>query len=173
MSAKHVEERAERAREDGGMTVIEDVALPEAPAAAPPRRRRKVPWGFIVAGVAITAAVIYLIVANTSTTAAYYMTINELRGCHTCSGRIVRVAGDVMAGSVVRDDATQTIRFSVTEGKDVLPVTYSGVVPDIFRPGITVVVEGKLPSSGVFQASTLLAKCPSKFQQATPGASQS
>jgi cytochrome c-type biogenesis protein CcmE len=155
------------------MTVIENVALPETPAVAPPRRRMKVPWGFVIAGVAIAAAVVYLIVANTSTTAAYYMTIQELRGCHECSSRIVRVAGDVAAGSVVRDDAKQTIRFNIAEGKDVLPVTYGGVVPDIFRPGITVVVEGKLSSAGVFQATTLLAKCPSKFQQATPGASSS
>lgn len=142
------------------------------PAVRTPPRRRKVPWGFIVAGVAIAAAIVYLVAANTSSTADYYMTISQLRACHACDSRAVRVAGIVESGTVARDDQTQVIRFSITEGKDVLPVTYAGVVPDIFRPGITVVVEGQLGARGVFQAKTLLAKCPSKFQSATPAPSQ-
>lgn len=154
--------------------MIEDVVVPEAPEAArpAPRRLRRVPWSFVVAGVAVAAAVIWLIAANTSANAAYYLTIDELRTCHDCSGRIVRVAGAVADGSVVRNDATQVVRFNIAEGQQTLPVTYSGIVPDIFRPGITVVVEGKLGPSGVFNAQTLLAKCPSKFQSATPGVTQ-
>lgn len=148
--------------------MIEDAVAPEVQ----PARRRKVPWSFVVAGLAIAAAVVYLIMANTTATAAYYMTVNELRACHQCATRTVRVAGIVEAGSIVRDDKTQLVRFSITQQQDALPVTYSGVVPDIFRPGIQVVVEGKLLPSGVFDAQTLLAKCPSKFQAATPGASQ-
>jgi cytochrome c-type biogenesis protein CcmE len=148
--------------------VIEDIAAPEVTG---PPRRRKVPWSFVIAGLAITVAVAYLIVANTSANAAYYMTIKELRACHDCSGRIVRVLGVVAPHSVVRDDRTQEVRFTMTEGSDALAVTYSGVVPDIFRPGIQVVVEGKPGAAPVFHAQTLLAKCPSKFQSATPAAS--
>ena len=44
-----------------------------------------------------------------------------------------------------------------------IPVEYTGTLPDIFRPGITVVVEGRLGADGVFHARTLLAKCPSRF----------
>jgi cytochrome c-type biogenesis protein CcmE len=82
------------------------------------------------------------------------------------------VAGEVQANSIVRDNATQTVRFNMVQGTDVLPVSYGGIVPDIFRAGITVVVEGKPGTSTTFYAQTLLAKCPSKFQNATPGASQ-
>ena len=71
-------------------------------------------------------------------------------------------------GSVVRDDSKQLISFVIAQGGHALPVTYSGVVPDIFRPGIEVVVEGHYSGHGPFQAQTLLAKCPSKFQAATP-----
>jgi cytochrome c-type biogenesis protein CcmE len=149
--------------------MIDELVTPEVRA---PTRRRKVPWGFVVAGVAVAAAIGYLVIANTSATADYYMTIAELRTCHVCSDRAVRVAGIVEQGTVVRDDQTQVIRFSITEGNDVLPVTYAGVVPDIFRPGITVVVEGQVGTRGVFQARTLLAKCPSKFQNATPAPAQ-
>ncbi|HEY7782112.1 MAG TPA: cytochrome c maturation protein CcmE [Ktedonobacterales bacterium] len=149
--------------------MIDELVTPEV---GTPTRRRKVPWGFVVAGVAIAAAIGYLVIANTSATADYYMTISQLRTCHACDSRAVRVAGIVEQGSVVRDDQTQVIRFSITEGTDVLPITYAGVVPDIFRPGITVVVEGQLGTRGVFQARTLLAKCPSKFQNATPAPAQ-
>ena len=48
-----------------------------------------------------------------------------------------------------------------------LHAEYGGVVPDVFKPGIQVVVEGHL-TNGLFKASSLLAKCPSKFQSATP-----
>lgn len=154
--------------------MIEDVTAAEAEAETSRRtRRRVVPWSFVVAGVLIASAVAYLIFASTSATAAYYMTVKELRGCHTCAGKIVRVAGTVQPGSIVRDDKTQTIRFAITDSQSVLPVTYGGVVPDIFRADVTVVVEGTLPASGVFRATTLLTKCPSKFQSATPGATGS
>ena len=155
----------------GGINVIEDIAATAAETAPPrPTLRRKVPWSFVVAGVLIAGAVAYLIFASTTATAAYYMTVKELRGCHTCAGRIVRVAGTVQPGSIVRDDKTQTIQFTLVDTQSTLPVTYGGIVPDIFRAGVTVVVEGTLPASGVFHANTLLTKCPSKFQSATPGA---
>ncbi len=134
-------------------------------AVTPPKR---LPFSFILAGIAILGAVLYLVFANTETNAVYYMTVPELKHCTTCTVRAVRVAGVVEAGSVVRDDARQMINFTITDGKQLLPVTYTGVVPDIFRPGIQVVVEGHYTGQGPFQAQTLLAKCPSKFQSATP-----
>jgi cytochrome c-type biogenesis protein CcmE len=126
-------------------------------------------WSFVVAGLAIAGAILYLVIANTGTSARYYMTVGELRACTACGSQIVRVAGTVAPGSVSRDGATQTIRFTVTDGsaRGGLPVIYGGVVPDVFKAGVQVVVEGRL-QSGVFRASSLLAKCPSKFQSATP-----
>jgi cytochrome c-type biogenesis protein CcmE len=133
-------------------------------------RRRKVRWSFVVAGLAIAGAVLYLVLANTGATAEYYMTISQLRACSNCSARTVRVAGVVVAGSIVRNEATQVVDFRISDAKTTaaMPVTYSGVVPDIFAAGTQVVVEGKLAGDGVFQADSLLTKCPSKFQAATP-----
>ena len=132
------------------------------------RRRKRLPISFIIAGIAILGAVIYLVSANTQASAVYYMTISELRSCQTCLKQDVRVAGVVKRGSVVNNEATQAVHFVITQGTQEMPVTYNGVVPDIFGPGITVVVEGTYTGSGPFQAQTLLAKCPSKFQAATP-----
>ncbi|WP_376794370.1 cytochrome c maturation protein CcmE [Thermogemmatispora sp.] len=137
----------------------------------PARKRRRFPAGLLVAGLAIAAAVTYLIVANTRSSAVYYMTIAELKHCTTCSSQAVRVMGLVQPGSITRHD--QTVSFVITDNRQSLPVVYSGVVPDIFRAGIQVVVEGYYHGQGAFQAQTLLAKCPSKFQAATPTPSSS
>ena len=131
-------------------------------------RRRTVRWSFIIAGVLIAGAVLYLVLANTRASAEYYMTMGELQHCTTCSSQTVRVAGQVAAGTVQRDNQTQVLRFTMTDGTRTMPVVYGGIVPDAFNAGLTVVVEGHI-QQGTFQAQTLLAKCPSKFQSATPG----
>lgn len=136
----------------------------------PARKRRRLPISFLLAGVAILGAVIYLVYANTQSNAVYYMTVAELQHCTTCLSQSVRVAGVVQPGSIVQD--SQQVQFVMTDSGKSLHVVYNGILPDIFRPGITVVVEGRYSGSGPFQAQTLLAKCPSKFQSATPGATQ-
>nr|HET6903236.1 cytochrome c maturation protein CcmE [Ktedonobacteraceae bacterium] len=133
-----------------------------------PRRRKRLPLSFILGGLVILGAVLYLVYANTQANAVYYMTVNELKSCTTCTTQSVRVAGVVQAGSVVRDDSKQLVNFAITAGGQSLSVIYSGIIPDIFRPGIQVVVEGHYTGHGPFQAQTLLAKCPSKFVAATP-----
>lgn len=135
-----------------------------------PRRKKRVPLSFLLAGIAVLGAIIYLVFINTQASAVYYMTVTELHNCSTCTTQSVRVAGVVQANTIVRDGANERISFMINDGKATLPVTYSGIVPDIFRAGIQVVVEGKYSGKGAFQAQTLLAKCPSKFQSATPPA---
>ena len=81
-----------------------------------------------------------------------------------------------MEGSIAKDDDAREIRFAIRATKmdsepgdasaKSIPVVYAGTVPDIFREGIQVVVEGKMGSDGTFEAETLLAKCPSKYQEA-------
>lgn len=133
-----------------------------------PRPRKRLPWSFLAAGFVILGAVAYLVYANTQANAVYYMTVSELRSCTTaaCTSQSVRVAGVVQAGSIVRNDQTQTVKFVITQGKQTLAVVYNGIVPDIFGPGIQVVVEGHYTGHDPFQAQTLLTKCPSKFQAA-------
>src|SRR6516165_1042934 len=102
-----------------------------------PRRRRRLPITFILGGLAILGAVIYLVYANTQANAVYYFTVSELKNCSICSSQSVRVAGVVQAGSIVRDDQLQQIRFIISDSGHSLPVVYNGIVPDIFREGIS------------------------------------
>ncbi len=128
----------------------------------------------IIAGLILLGAVAYLVWASFPQGTVYYQTVAELKQ-RANDPRPVRVAGKVAAGSIQRDTATSRLRFQVSDGGDLLPVVYSGVVPDIFGPDIEVVVEGQRDAAGLFQAQTLLAKCPSRFQSAVPtpaGASQ-
>jgi cytochrome c-type biogenesis protein CcmE len=115
-------------------------------------------WGLPIA--VVVACVGYLIYSASGGSAEYYLTVTELRA-HTNTG-YVRVAG-VVQDDVQKTDGGLHVTFTEKDGTASMPVDYSGTLPDIFKPGITVVVEGKLGSDGIFHARTLLAKCPSRF----------
>src|SRR5262249_61151573 len=72
-------------------------------------------------------------------------------------GTRVRLGGLVKYGSVVRGN-NLSVRFEVTDGKNGIPVSYQGVLPDLFREDQGVVAEGTLDAGGTFKADTILAK---------------
>ena len=72
-------------------------------------------------------------------------------------GKRFRLGGMVEQGSLVRGD-NLAVSFKVSDGGATLPVTYKGILPDLFREGQGVVAEGALDSAGVFKADTVLAK---------------
>lgn len=121
----------------------------------------------MIAVLVVAAAIGYLIYNGFQSTTVYYLTVSELKAKGPAAGA-VRVAGIVQANTVQRSADDATVRFTIADGGGSLPVVYSGMVPDIFGPGIQVVVEGHYTADGVFQANTLLAKCPSKFTAAVP-----
>ena len=71
-------------------------------------------------------------------------------------------------GTIARDPVAGTLAFEVTDGTRRLPVRYRGVVPDAFKDGAEVVVEGRFDGQ-TFTAARLFAKCPSKFEAADKG----
>lgn len=72
-------------------------------------------------------------------------------------GKRFRLGGLVREGSLVKGDQLQ-VKFEVTDGNATLPVTYQGILPDLFREGQGIISEGALDASGVFKADTVLAK---------------
>jgi cytochrome c-type biogenesis protein CcmE len=76
---------------------------------------------------------------------------------HVGPGTRIRLGGLVKDGSLVRGDNLR-VRFEVTDGNSEIPVTYQGVLPDLFREGQGIVAEGALDGGGVFDADTILAK---------------
>jgi cytochrome c-type biogenesis protein CcmE len=148
----------------GGRSAAAPAPVPAAARAGGPKLKVLVAGGALVLGVA------YLIVTGLQTSTVYYLTVGELLAKGPAVyGQPVRVAGDVTPGSVQREDAGLGVRFLVEDGSGRIPVYYRGrPVPDIFGEQVQVVVEGKYNPDGTFVASTLLAKCPSKFETDAP-----
>jgi cytochrome c-type biogenesis protein CcmE len=115
----------------------------------------------------VAVALGYLIYTASRSNLVYYYEIAEARAS-VQPHQQVRLSGDVVEGTIHRSGADPAVRFEIEDAtrRNRLPVVYSGVVPDIFKPGIQVVVEGRFDEAGTFQAERLTAKCPSKYQAA-------
>jgi cytochrome c-type biogenesis protein CcmE len=87
----------------------------------------------------------------------FFYSPSEVAEMKMGQGQRFRLGGLVETGSVIRDHGT-TVRFVVTDGAKTLPVTFTGVLPDLFREGQGVVAEGTLQPDGVFHADSVLAK---------------
>jgi cytochrome c-type biogenesis protein CcmE len=87
----------------------------------------------------------------------FFYSPTEVSEKHLGTGQRFRLGGLVEEGSVRRDEGT-TVHFIITDKTSTLPVTYAGVLPDLFREGQGVVAEGVLQSDGVFKADSVLAK---------------
>ena len=132
----------------------------------------KAPTKFVIGGALILVSVGYLMASGIKETGVYYLTPTELaqkvrtdRSIHDVG---IKIGAKVVKGSVVRDVASQTITFRVTDGANTYPVVYRGLAPDTFTDEAEVVVEGRLQPDGTFKAVTLLAKCGSRFEDAPP-----
>jgi cytochrome c-type biogenesis protein CcmE len=87
----------------------------------------------------------------------FFYSPSEVAEMKVAPGQRFRLGGLVETGSVVRDEGT-TVRFVVTDKSRNLSVTFTGVLPDLFREGQGVVAEGTLAADGVFHADNVLAK---------------
>jgi cytochrome c-type biogenesis protein CcmE len=128
-------------------------------------RRRVLFWAGIA--VVLLAGVGYLVYSATGSSAEYYETIGQMRA--NPSTKDARVLGTVRPG-IQRSAGGLHVRFVAADGKDTMTVDYTGTVPDIFKPGTNVVVDGHIGSDGIFHATSLQAKCPSKFSSSSPPA---
>ena len=119
----------------------------------------------LVGGIVVVVVVGYLIFSAASGSAAYYLTIEEL-GQQGATRRNVRVAGVIVEESIVWEPRDMLLEFEIADEGGQLPVSYRGSRPDMFRDGAELVVEGRYTAEGVFEARTLMLKCPSKYEEA-------
>ncbi|MBI2859578.1 MAG: cytochrome c maturation protein CcmE [Chloroflexi bacterium] len=125
---------------------------------------------FIIAAMIVLVALVYLGYKGFTASATYYYEVSEFLGQRDLqSDKKVKVSGKVVEGTI--DRQVTNLKFTISDGKASLPVQYKGTIPDSFKADAEAVVEGKLNSAGVFEATTLLAKCPSKYEPAPAGAS--
>ncbi len=123
----------------------------------------------VLIAVVFVGVVGYLIYSGLQETTVYYHTVGEvLAGQAHDGGRGVRVTGTVVPGSVRRAADALAMDFQIADAADqpVLMVHYQGVIPDNFKEGMAVVVEGDLQAGRrEFDADTILLKCPSKYEK--------
>lgn len=86
----------------------------------------------------------------------FFFTPTQVSAGEAPKERTFRIGGMVQAGSVQRDGLT--VQFSVTDMAKTIPVSYTGILPDLFSEGKGVVAQGKLESNGSFRAEEVLAK---------------
>ena len=149
---------------------------------------------FIIGGVLILAAVVYLIASSTQASAEYFMTVDELNAEGSSAiNKSVRLSGAVLGDTIQYDPATLTLTFEVAHvpgdnaeieaqgglaevlhqavsdpTRSRIKVQYEGVMPDLLRNEAQAIMTGKLGEDGVFYAEELLLKCPTKYEEAVP-----
>jgi cytochrome c-type biogenesis protein CcmE len=125
---------------------------------------------FILIGLGIAATMVFMLVVATQKSDggfAYYVTVKEYNEKGQPHGHF-RVNGKVEPGTIERLPDGRQVKFTIKDkdGGATLPVDFVGIIPDTFVDDADVVVEGKRRTDGVFEATTLLAKCPSKYESA-------
>ena len=149
---------------------------------------------FLIGGLLIVAAVIFLIVSSLQSSTQYFLTVKELHAKgSSVAGREIRISGAVIGDSIQYDSKTLTLQFTIAhtpgDQKEVdragglaavlhqavtdptapqLKVQYTGVKPDLLRNEAQAIMTGKMGEDGVFYAEELLLKCPTKYEDAVP-----
>jgi len=135
------------------------------PPARPVARSRTNSLKFILGGIVLLGVIAFVMFNTFQSNAVYYYTLSELYAQQNeLTGRTLRVNAPLDKASIENDQKNLVLKFNLVEGEHVLPVVYRGVVPDTMSSGESVVAEGKLDANGVFQADSILVKCPSKYE---------
>ncbi len=120
-------------------------------------------FAFVVAGMTILGGAAALTLSAFNDTLVFFYSPTDLVKKDVPPGRDVRIGGLVEQGSVKRAPDGKEVHFKVTDMRKTVNVVYRGILPDLFREGQGVVVEGKLEPGGAFRASEVLAKHDEKY----------
>ncbi|MDD4874277.1 MAG: cytochrome c maturation protein CcmE [Dehalococcoidales bacterium] len=120
---------------------------------------------FLIGGIIVFLAIGSLAFASLQNSTSFFLTVSELKQQESSLyGKPIKVNGEVVPGSIEDNIGERTLLFTITEGGQSLSVVfYRGTVPDNFEAGREVIVDGKLNTDGIFEAHTIMAQCPSKY----------
>jgi len=149
---------------------------------------------FIIGGLLILAAVVYLIFSSTKANAEFFMTVDELQAQSTdMMGRNLRISGAVVGSTIQFNPGNQILTFDIANvpgdnatieaqgglakvlheavvdpARKRITINYNGPKPDLMRDEAQAIITGHLGEDGVFHADELLLKCPTKYEEAIP-----
>ena len=113
----------------------------------------------VVASTIAAGLIIYMLGQN----ANYFYTPSQVLSGEAPEGIFIRAGGMVVEGSVRRDPDSLTVDFEVTDGRAILGIRYTGILPDLFAENEAAIAAGKLDQYRVLQASEVLAKHDEKY----------
>ena len=119
-------------------------------------KHQRLTLALLAVGAVVAAALLALSALKDQ--AAFFYKPSDVQAHGLPLGRAVRLGGMVAAGTVARAADGVTVRFTVTDGRATTPVTFAGIVPDLFRERSGVIAEGRFRPDGSFIATELLAK---------------
>jgi len=120
-----------------------------------PRHKR---FTLIVLGVALLGGAAALVLNAFQSNLVFFFSPSQIAANEAPRGKAFRIGGMVETGSVVRANDGLTVQFNVTDTAKVVPVTFTGILPDLFKEGKGVVAQGRLGPDGMFLATEVLAK---------------
>jgi cytochrome c-type biogenesis protein CcmE len=120
-----------------------------------PRSKRLILVG---GGVVLLVAAVALVLSAFQQNLVFFHTPTEVLAGKAPSGKTFRIGGLVEDGSIQREADGLTVRFAITDTAKVIPVSYRGTLPDLFKEGKGAVVQGTLGPDGQFRATEVLAK---------------
>lgn len=120
------------------------------------RRHKRI--AFIVVALASLSVAAYLVASAFRNNLVFFFSPTQVAAKEAPIDRTFRVGGLVQEGTLKREPDGLTVRFTVTDTAQSIPVVYKGILPDLFKEGRGCVAQGKLTPDGVFQAEQVLAK---------------
>jgi cytochrome c-type biogenesis protein CcmE len=120
-----------------------------------PRHRK---LAIIVSGVSALGIAAALVLNAFESNMVFFFSPSQVAANEAPRGKSFRIGGLVEEGSIKRQSDGVTVNFVVTDTAKVIPVVYTGILPDLFKEGKGVVAQGKLSADGVFRADEVLAK---------------
>ena len=121
------------------------------------------------AGVILAGALAYLSFAGMQAGMVYTLPVDQYVHDSQHQSQRVRLCGTVGEKDLEMHKAQLWAKFILKGDKNTVPVYFKGVVPDMFKAGSEVVVEGKRDAAGVFQSDVLMTKCASKYEEQPNG----
>ncbi len=113
---------------------------------------------FIVCCLCALGLAAWLVLAAFKNNLVFFFSPTQVAAKEAPAGRTFRIGGLVQEGSLKRDSDGLTLRFTVTDTANTIPVVYKGILPDLFKEGRGCVAQGKVGSDGVFYADQIMAK---------------
>lgn len=130
-------------------------------------------WVYLAAVLLVASGVGYLIFSGLSQNSVYFLNVSEALAMPAGELSQARLFGTVSPEDIDRDPSALGVAFNVLDKNDPtqsIRVNYRGAVPDTFKPGVEVILEGTFKAGPPrFEATTLLTKCPSKYQKNEKG----